>query len=55
MYLPFRGLLNEWQYILVFMSIASMILGAVAAIGQKILKGLWPIVQLDIWVMQWLE
>ena len=28
MYLPFQGLLNEWQYILVFMSIASMILGS---------------------------
>ncbi len=40
MYLPFRGLLNEWQYILVFMSIASMILGAVAAIGQKNIKRL---------------
>ena len=40
MYLPFQGLLNEWQYILVFMSIASMILGAVAAIGQKNIKRL---------------
>jgi len=40
MYLPFQGLLDEWQYILVFMSIASMILGAVAAIGQKNIKRL---------------
>ncbi len=40
MYLPFQGLLSEWQYILVFMSIASMILGAVAAIGQKNIKRL---------------
>ena len=40
MYLPFQGLLNEWQYILVFMSIVSMILGAVAAIGQKNIKRL---------------
>ena len=40
MYLPFREILTEWQYILVFMSIASMILGAVAAIGQKNIKRL---------------
>ena len=40
MYLPFRDILEQWQYILVFMSIASMILGAVAAIGQKNLKRL---------------
>tara|TARA_Y100001970_G_scaffold148345_1_gene182093 strand:- start:10334 stop:11746 length:1413 start_codon:yes stop_codon:yes gene_type:complete len=40
MYLPFSGLLNEWQYILVFMSIASMILGAVAAMGQTNIKRL---------------
>tara|TARA_Y100001970_G_scaffold67185_1_gene85662 strand:- start:16883 stop:18295 length:1413 start_codon:yes stop_codon:yes gene_type:complete len=40
MYLPFKGILDEWQYILVFMSIASMILGAVAAIGQTNIKRL---------------
>jgi len=40
MYLPFQGVLNQWQYILVFMSIASMILGAVAAIGQTNIKRL---------------
>tara|TARA_B100000700_G_scaffold326601_1_gene438620 strand:- start:9620 stop:10969 length:1350 start_codon:yes stop_codon:yes gene_type:complete len=40
MYLPFRGLLSEWQYILVFMSIASMILGAVAAMSQSNIKRL---------------
>ena len=40
MYLPFREVLNEWQYILVFMSIASMILGAVAAMGQTNIKRL---------------
>ena len=40
MYLPFQGLLSEWQYILVFMSIASMILGAVAAIAQTNIKRL---------------
>ncbi len=40
MYSPFREMLDEWQYILVFMSIASMILGAVAAIGQTNIKRL---------------
>ena len=40
MYLPFREILNQWQYILVFMSIASMILGAVAAMGQTNIKRL---------------
>ena len=40
MYLPFGSLLSEWQYILVFMSIASMILGATAAIGQTNIKRL---------------
>ena len=40
MYLPFREVLNQWQYILVFISIASMILGAVAAIGQTNIKRL---------------
>ena len=40
MYLPFRDILDQWQYILVFLSIASMILGAVAAIGQNNIKRL---------------
>ena len=40
MYSPFREILNQWQYILVFMSIASMILGAVAAMGQTNIKRL---------------
>jgi NADH-quinone oxidoreductase subunit N len=40
MYLPFGKIINEWQSIIVFMSIASMILGAVAAIGQKNIKRL---------------
>ena len=40
MHLPFREVLSEWQYILVFMSIASMILGAVAAMGQTNIKRL---------------
>jgi len=40
MYIPFHGILDQWQYILVFISIASMILGAVAAIGQNNIKRL---------------
>ena len=35
----------EWQTIIIFISIASMILGAVAAIGQKNIKDYWLIVQ----------
>ncbi|MAV77115.1 MAG: NADH-quinone oxidoreductase subunit NuoN [Candidatus Marinimicrobia bacterium] len=40
MYIPFREILDQWQYILVFISIGSMILGAVAAIGQNNIKRL---------------
>ena len=40
MYLPFHAIIDQWQYILVFISIASMILGAVAAIGQNNIKRL---------------
>ena len=40
MYVPFQAILDQWQYILVFISIASMILGAVAAIGQNNIKRL---------------
>ena len=40
MYIPFSNILLEWQIIIVFISIASMILGALAAIGQKNLKRL---------------
>ena len=38
MYTPFVNIINEWQTIVVFLSIASMILGAVAAIGQSNIK-----------------
>ena len=38
--LPFKNILEEWQIIIVFISIASMILGSVAAIGQKNIKRL---------------
>ena len=40
LYVPFLDLINEWQIIIIFLSIASMIFGAVAAIGQKNLKRL---------------
>ncbi len=40
MYVPFINLINQWQTIIIFLSIASMILGAVAAIGQSNLKRL---------------
>ena len=38
--LPFKNILEEWQTIIIFISIASMILGSVAAIGQKNVKRL---------------
>ena len=38
MFVPFANILLEWQTIMIFISIASMILGAVAAIVQKISK-----------------
>ncbi len=40
MFIPFSNILIEWQLILVFISIASMILGAIAAIVQKNIKRL---------------
>ncbi len=40
MLIPFSKILTEWQTIIIFISIASMILGAVAAIGQKNIKRL---------------
>ncbi len=40
LYTPFVYLIDQWQTILVFISIASMIFGAVAAIGQSNLKRL---------------
>ena len=40
MFIPFSNILAEWQTIIIFISIASMILGAVAAIGQKNIKRL---------------
>ena len=40
MFIPFSNILIEWQTIMIFISIASMILGAVAAIVQKNIKRL---------------
>jgi NADH-quinone oxidoreductase subunit N len=37
---PFKNIVSEWQTIIIFISIASMILGAVAAIGQTNIKRL---------------
>src|SRR5262249_61929056 len=37
---PFPPILHDWQQILVFPSIASMVLGAFAAIGQTNIKRL---------------
>ena len=40
MFIPFSGILLEWQTIIIFISIASMILGAIAAMVQKNIKRL---------------
>ena len=40
LYVPFLNMIDQWQMIIIFISIASMIFGAVAAIGQTNLKRL---------------
>ncbi|MDA7572864.1 NADH-quinone oxidoreductase subunit NuoN [Candidatus Pelagibacter sp.] len=40
LYVPFINMIDQWQTIVVFLSLASMIFGAVAAIGQNNLKRL---------------
>ena len=40
LYVPFINLIDQWQMILVFLSIGSMLFGAVAAIGQTNIKRL---------------
>jgi NADH-quinone oxidoreductase subunit N len=40
MQIPFGSIIDQWQPILIFISLASMILGAVAAIGQTNIKRL---------------
>tara|TARA_B100000131_G_scaffold34362_1_gene31622 strand:+ start:2639 stop:4054 length:1416 start_codon:yes stop_codon:yes gene_type:complete len=40
LYVPFFNLINDWQMIIIFLSIASMLFGSIAAIGQSNLKRL---------------
>ena len=40
LYVPFLEIIEQWQMIIIFLSISSMIFGAIAAIGQKNLKRL---------------
>ena len=40
LYIPFVNMIDQWQIIIIFLSIASMVFGSVAAIGQKNLKRL---------------
>jgi len=40
LYVPFANMSDQWQMIIIFLSISSMIFGAVAAIGQTNLKRL---------------
>ena len=40
LYVPFVSLIDQWQTIIIFLSIASMLFGAIAAIAQKNLKRL---------------
>ncbi len=40
LFVPFFYLIDQWQMILIFLSIASMLFGAIAAIGQTNLKRL---------------
>jgi len=40
LYIPFVNMIDQWQPILIFLSIASMVFGAIAAIGQNNLKRL---------------
>ena len=37
---PFENIVSEWQTIIIFISVGSMLLGALAAIGQKNIKRL---------------
>ena len=40
MFIPFGELILEWQQIIIFISVASMLLGSIAAINQKNIKRL---------------
>jgi NADH-quinone oxidoreductase subunit N len=49
---PFADVVPDWQQILVFVSIASMVLGALAAIGQNNIKRLLAYSSI-IWALRW--
>jgi NADH-quinone oxidoreductase subunit N len=40
LYVPFLNIIGQWQMIIIFLSIASMLFGAIAAIGQTNIKRL---------------
>ena len=40
LYVPFLNVIDQWQMIIIFLSIASMLFGAIAAIGQTNIKRL---------------
>ena len=40
LYIPFVNLIDQWRIIIIFLSIASMLFGSIAAIGQQNLKRL---------------
>ncbi|MDA9604043.1 NADH-quinone oxidoreductase subunit NuoN [Candidatus Pelagibacter sp.] len=40
LYVPFLNLIDQWQMIIIFLSISSMLFGAIAAIGQTNIKRL---------------
>jgi NADH-quinone oxidoreductase subunit N len=40
LYVPFLNLIDQWQMIIIFLSIVSMLFGAIAAIGQTNIKRL---------------
>ena len=40
LYVPFINMIDQWQMIIIFLSLASMLFGSIAAIGQKNFKRL---------------
>jgi NADH-quinone oxidoreductase subunit N len=49
----FKPIASDWQQIIVFISIASMALGAFAAIGQTNIKRLMAYSSIGHWAMPW--
>ena len=49
----FEPIASDWQQIIVFISIASMVLGAFAAIGQTNIKRLMAYSSIAIWALRW--